>query len=234
MHTPAGDVEVPRTLKVLLVDDQRIMLAALHAYVAEADDIEVIGEARDGRTAIVQARALRPDVIVMDLQMPGMDGIEATAAILDSQPDAAILAVTTFHSGEYAIPALRAGARGYLLKSEEPEVILEGMRAVARGESVVSREITKLLIGSLEQSEPAFEPDPDVAVRAEQLTARERDVLTVLCQGRSNREISRALALSETTVKTHISSIMMKLGARDRVQVVVTAFTHHLLGAPGR
>lgn len=213
---------------VLLVDDQRIMLTALRAYLDEAADLIVVGEAQDGRSAIVQARALRPDAIVMDLQMPAMDGIEATTRILQERPDTAILAVTTFHSEEYAIPALRAGARGYLLKSEEPEVILDGIRATIRGESVVSHQIAALLISSLASQPPAAQ-DPEIAHRAESLTPRERDVLRVLCQGRSNRQISRELALSETTVKTHISSIMTKLGARDRLHAVVLAFTFRLL-----
>lgn len=217
-------------LRVLLVDDQRIMLTALRAYVAEADDIEVVGEATDGRAAVVQVQGLRPDVVVMDLQMPGVDGIEATARILEHSPGTAVLAVTTFHTEEFALPALRAGASGYLLKSEEPEVILEGIRSVARGESVVSREITRLLIGYLDSTGTVQKADPEVQERAEHLTRREREVLEVLCEGRSNREISRALNLSETTVKTHIGAIMAKLGARDRVQVVVMAFTHDLLG----
>lgn len=216
-------------LRVLLVDDQRIMLTALRAYIAEADDIEVVGEATDGRSAVLQVQGLRPDVVVMDLQMPGMDGIEATALILERSPGTAVLAVTTFHTEEFALPALRAGAGGYLLKSEEPEVILEGIRSVARGESVVSREITRLLIGHLDSTGAVQKADPVVQERAEHLTRREREVLEVLCQGRSNREISRSLDLSETTVKTHIGAIMSKLGARDRVQVVVMAFTHDLL-----
>lgn len=223
-----GSGDVP--LRVLLVDDQKIVLAALRAYVATADDIEVVGEASDGRAAVVQVRALRPDVVVMDLQMPGVDGIEATGSILEEFPGTAILAVTTFPTEEFAIPALRAGASGYLLKSEEPDVLLDGIRSVARGESVVSREITKLLVRALENSGPAHRADPEVTARADELTPREREVLAVLCHGRSNREISKSLSLSETTVKTHISSIMGKLGARDRVQVVVMAFSNDLLG----
>lgn len=217
-----------RPLRVLLVDDQKIMLTALKTYLGDAEDLQVVGEATDGRAAIVQARGLRPDVVLMDLQMPGMDGVEATAQIVRDNSAVAVVAVTTFQTEEYVIPALRAGASGYLLKSEEPEVIIEAVRAAARGESVVSREITRLLIRSVERT-PEKVADDDVLARAATLSARERDVLAALCQGRSNREIGRVLDLSETTVKTHISSIMLKLDVRDRVQIVVTALTNGLV-----
>lgn len=217
-------------LRILLVDDQPMVRSALRAYVESAPDMEVVGEAMSGTAARSQVRALEPDVVLMDLQMPVMDGIEATRAIAADHPDVQILALTSHQSESYVLPALRAGASGYLLKDEEPEDILAAIRTVQSGGSAVSPAIARMLISTVAtMGAPGSTVDHEIARRAGLLSDRERDVLEVLCRGRSNREIARELGLTESTVKTHVSSLMAKLQVQDRLQVVVLALSQGLV-----
>lgn len=214
--------------RVLLVDDQRLMLEAMRVFVSAAPDFTVVGEAVDGAVAVQQVRALRPDIVLMDLQMPRMDGVAATRMILSEHSHIKVIAVTTFHSQEYVIPALKAGASGYLLKDSAPEDIINGIRAVVAGEFVISPRVTDVLVRSVRE-----DLNPSIAARSTPedfgLSPREMDVIGLLCQGSSNREISQHLHLAEPTVKSHISRIMQKLDVRDRVQIVITAYRSGLV-----
>ncbi|WP_131104639.1 response regulator [Ornithinimicrobium sufpigmenti] len=215
--------EAPAKMRLLLVDDQQLMLQALRVFIENEDDLEVVGEASDGIVAIQQARALQPDVVVMDLQMPRMDGVEATRQLLETVPDVKVVAVTAFYSQEYVIPALKAGASGYLVKDSSPADIIAGIRAAVAGEFVVSPQVTEILVRSV-----VDHPEADLreTSSAEELglTDREMDVVRLLCEGCSNREIAQQLHLAEPTVKSHIGRIMAKLGVRDRVQIVIAAY----------
>ncbi|GAA1140399.1 response regulator [Ornithinicoccus hortensis] len=210
-------------LRVLLVDDQKLMLEAMRVFIDNVEDFTVVGEAADGVVAVQQARALRPDIVLMDLQMPRMDGVEATRAILEENPDLLVVAVTTFHSQEYVIPALKAGASGYLLKDSTPADIVAGVRAVVAGEFVISSQVTDVLVRSVREDQS---PAPAQRSTPEELglSDREMEVIELLCQGSSNREIAQQMHLAEPTVKSHIGRIMQKLDVRDRVQIVITAY----------
>lgn len=215
-------------LGVLLVDDQKLMLEALRVFIESAPDFEVLGEATDGRIAVSQARALRPDLILMDLQMPVLNGVEATAQILQEDPECKVVALTTFHSEEYVIPALKTGASGYLVKDSSPEEILTGIRAASEGEFVISPQVTDVLVRSVVEDNarvPARWPMPEDLG----LSEREMEVVSLLCDGKSNREVAEGLHLAETTVKSHIARIMQKLGVRDRVQIVIAAYRSGLI-----
>lgn len=211
-------------ITVLIVDDQHIMRTALRVYVGTDPALRVVGEAGDGQAALRQARALRPDIVLMDLQMPVMDGIEATRALVQEFPATKVLAVTTYQSSDFVIPALRAGASGYLTKDAEPEVVTEAVRKVADGESVLSTDATRVLIDTVRAEEPAPAPAPGAATVFDRLSAREGEILELLCEGLSNKQIARRLFVAESTVKTHLSSIMDKCGFRDRLQVVIAAY----------
>ncbi len=210
-------------LRVLLVDDQKLMLEAMRVFIDNVEDFTVVGEAADGVVAVQQARALRPDIVLMDLQMPRMDGVEATRSILAENPDLLVVAVTTFHSQEYVIPALKAGASGYLLKDSAPADIVAGVRAVVAGEFVISSQVTDVLVRSVREDQS---PAPAQRSTPEELglSDREMEVITLLCQGNSNREIAQQMHLAEPTVKSHIGRIMHKLDVRDRVQIVIAAY----------
>lgn len=209
-------------MRVLLVDDQPLMLQALRVFVDSDPGFTVVGEATNGVAAVTQARALLPDVVVMDLQMPQLDGIQATQQILEALPGTTVIAMTTFHSEDYVIPSLRAGASGYLLKDSAPEELLAGIRDAVSGQFAASPRVTEVLVRSVladprvgATSEPAATPE------SLGLSEREMSVIRLLCQGYSNREIGQELFLAEPTVKTHIGRIMTKLGVRDRVQIVI-------------
>lgn len=218
--------------KVLIVDDQQLMLRALRVFIDAEDDLVVVGEARNGRAAIEQCRALRPDLVVMDLQMPVLDGIEATRSITREHPEVKVLAVTTFHSEDWVIPALRAGAGGYVVKDSEPHEIVGAVRSVLAGEAAISRRVAATLVRSVvSDAEPAG-PRPEEVAALEGLSEREREVVALLCEGRSNREIAAALFVSEPTVKSHLSHILAKMGVRDRVQVVIKAYRTGLVAIP--
>lgn len=218
-----------KTLNVLVVDDQSLMRQAMASFVQFEEDMTVVGQGSNGVEAVDLALELSPDVILMDLQMPELNGIEATERITAQLPDTKILAVTTFHSEDYVIPALKAGASGYIVKDSEPEDIISAIRSVSEGNSVLSPSIARLLVDNLAE-EPA-QPTVNSAILAdwEDLTEREHDVVKLLCDGFSNREIAAELFLSEPTIKTHVAHIASKVGARDRLQIVVKAYRANIL-----
>jgi DNA-binding NarL/FixJ family response regulator len=210
------------TIRIVVVDDQPLIRQGFRMILAAQADIEVVGEAGDGASALAVVEATQPDLVLMDIRMPGMDGIEATRRM-----DARVLILTTFGHDEYVAEALRAGAGGFLLKDATPEELVQAVRVVAGGNALLSPEVTTRLIARVL---PALAPQPEN--RLSQLTERETDVLLLLARGHSNAEIARDLFISETTVKTHISHVLTKLDLRDRVQAVVAAYQLGLL-TPG-
>jgi DNA-binding NarL/FixJ family response regulator len=209
------------SIRVLLVDDDALMRAGLEAIFSSDRAVEVVGEAVDGREALARARELRPDVVLMDVRMPALDGIAATREIVASLPDARVVILTTFEDDEYIFGALTAGASGFLLKRTSPELLIEAIKAVAAGDSLLSPSVTRRVIDRM-----AALPSGEAVLdrRVEQLTTREREVLEQLARGLSNAEIARALVIEESTVKTHVKRVLMKLGLRDRVQAVIFAY----------
>ena len=214
----------PRSQKdihVLIVDDHTIVRKGTRALLAEVDSIVVVGEAKDGREAIAQADKLRPDVILMDLVMPVMDGIEATRRIAESQPDARILALTSFAADDKVFPAIKAGALGYLLKDAEPEALVEAIFQAHRGEPSLHPTIARKVLQEMRHpTKKPSAPDP--------LTAREIEVLKLLAQGKGNQEIADLLAITEVTVRTHVSNILGKLHMANRVQATLYALREGL------
>lgn len=206
------------TLRVLVVDDQALMRGGFSLMLGAEPDIEVVGEAADGAQAVEAARRLRPDVVLMDVQMPVMDGVEATRRIV-AEELGAVLILTTFDRDDYLFDALRAGAGGFLLKNSDPDDVVEGVRTLARGHALLAPEVTTRVIAELHS--PA---EQKRAAGLELLTARETDVLRLVAKGLSNAEIAAELVVGEATVKTHVSSCLSKLHLRDRVQAVVFAF----------
>lgn len=210
-------------IRVALVDDQALIRKAFALMLSVEEDIELVGEAGDGQAAITLAEAARPDVILMDIQMPRMDGLAATRRVRDNGYGYVIV-LTTFDRDDYLFEALEAGASGFLLKNCEPERLLEAIRTVADGGALLAPEVTRRVIAQAVHGRRSMAPSPALA----QLTARERDVLTALARGLSNAEIAAELFVSEATVKTHVSSCLTKLGVRDRVQAVIFAYEHGL------
>lgn len=208
-------------ITVLVVDDQELMRVGLKMVLGAHPDIEVVGEADNGATAVARAAELTPDVVLMDVRMPVVDGVTATGRILEADHGARVLVMTTFDLDEHALGALRAGASGFLLKDTPPEDLISAIRSVAAGDAVVSPKVTKRLLDRLIAEEPTASRDPEIL---EVLTAREREVLEEIAAGRSNAEIAGRLFLSEATVKTHVGRVLTKLGLRDRVQAVVLAY----------
>mgnify|MGYP000890345424 FL=1 len=211
-------------IRVLLADDQALIRMGFRMVLDAEVDIEVVGEAADGAAAITQAKALNPDVVLMDIRMPGVNGIEATAEITRTL-DTKVLILTTFDLDEYAFGGLRAGASGFLLKDTRPAELIEAIRTVASGEAVVSPRITRRMLemfaGQLPSGATASgQVDPRIA----SLTPRETEILRLVARGMSNAEIAAELVVSATTVKTHVGSVLAKLGVRDRVQAVVVAY----------
>ena len=211
-------------IRVLLADDQALIRMGFRMVLDAEADIEVVGEAADGAAAITQAKALNPDVVLMDIRMPGVNGIEATAEITRTL-DTKVLILTTFDLDEYAFGGLRAGASGFLLKDTRPAELIEAIRTVASGEAVVSPRITRRMLemfaGQLPSGATASgQVDPRIA----SLTPRETEILCLVARGMSNAEIAAELVVSATTVKTHVGSVLAKLGVRDRVQSVVVAY----------
>ena len=212
------------TIRVLLVDDQSLVRLGFRAVLEQEADLEVVGEAGDGARAVTMTRALRPDVTLMDVRMPTMDGIEATRRIVESGGPARVLVLTTFDLDEYVFAALRAGASGFLLKDAMPADLVAAIRAVASGDAVVAPGVTRRLIEAFAPHLPAANGRTPVEERLSGLTARERDVLVELARAQSNSEIAGRLCVTEATVKVHVSRILGKLGLRDRAQVVVFAY----------
>jgi DNA-binding NarL/FixJ family response regulator len=208
--------------RVLLVDDQALVRGGFRSILEGQDDIDVVGEASDGQEAIDQATRLKPDVLVMDIRMPRLDGIEATRRLLAApQTSARVLILTTFDHDPYVYEALRAGASGFLLKSAPPRELAGAIRTVAAGQSLLAPEITRRMIEDyVSRRRPGSGPPPELS----SLTAREFEVLGLIARGRSNAEIAAELFLSEPTVKTHVTRIFSKLNVRDRVQAVVLAY----------
>ena len=219
-------------IRVLLVDDQSLLRMGFRMILEAESDIEVVGEAADGASGISMAAALHPDVVLMDVRMPSMDGIQATASIVKADPDSKVLILTTFDLDEYVFTGLKAGASGFLLKDTPPAELLTAIRIVAGGEAVLAPTATRRLIDQFFPllPDPGRQQDRDTVLA--KLTDRERTVFTELAAGRSNREIASSLHLSEGTVKIHVGRILAKLGLRDRVQAVVLAYESGLI-TPG-
>jgi DNA-binding NarL/FixJ family response regulator len=219
------------SIKVLLVDDQPLLRTGFRLILASEPDIDVVGEAADGEVALTQVRALRPDVVLMDVRMPRMDGVEATRRITGAADGGGgvprVLVLTTYDLDDYVVEALRAGASGFLLKDVPADDLVEAVRVVHRGEAVVAPRVTRRLLDRFAASLPPSAPRPDPGLP--ELTDRERDVLLLVAKGMSNGEIAAHLVLSETTVKTHVSNLLSKLGLRDRVQAVVLAYESGLV-----
>ena len=215
-------------ITVLLVDDQALLRMGMRLVLEATDDLNVVGEAGDGNAALTQVAALDPDVVLMDVRMPGMNGIDATARITTEHPRTRVLILTTFDLDEYAFEGLRVGASGFLLKDAPPAELVRAIRTVASGDAVVSPRITRrmldLFADRMPESSATAELRPAVDPRVESLTPREKEVLQAVAEGLSNLEIAERLVLSETTVKTHVGRVLAKLGVRDRVQAVVFAY----------
>jgi DNA-binding NarL/FixJ family response regulator len=211
-------------IRILLVDDDQLMRAGLRLIIEQTPDLRVDGEAADGRQAVEVARRQRPDVVVMDVRMPVMDGIEATRQITGGPHPPKVLILTTFELDEYVFSALQAGASGFLLKRSPPEQLVEGIRTVAAGEALLSPSVTRRLIEAF-SSRPSRRENPRFA----DMTDREREVLVAIARGLSNEELAEELFISENTVKTHVKRVLTKLGARDRVQAVVMAYEGGLM-----
>ena len=218
------------SIRVLIVDDDALMRAGLRGVLSGDPAIEVVGEAADGRAALHRTRLLSPDVVLMDIRMPDVDGIAATRDVLSAFAHVKVVILTTFEQDDYIFGALSAGASGFLLKRTRPEELIAAVHTVAAGDSLLSPSVTSRVIERMAQ-----QPHVDVAddARVAALTQREREVLELVARGLSNREIAAALVIEESTVKTHTKRILAKLGVRDRVQAVIFAFEHGLT-APGR
>jgi DNA-binding NarL/FixJ family response regulator len=214
------------SVRLLLADDQPLMRTGFRMILEEAGDIDIVGEAQDGAEAITLAAELNPDVILMDVRMPGVDGIEATRQILARDPSARVLILTTFDLDEYAFSALRAGASGFVLKDVPVDELARAIHAVASGDAVVSPRITRRLLDVYATRLPDLSAGSSEPVQAalHQLTAREQDVLLQVATGLSNTEIAEKLVVSEATVKTHVGNILAKLDLRNRVQAVIFAY----------
>jgi DNA-binding NarL/FixJ family response regulator len=209
------------SIRVLLVDDQALVRSGFRLILETRSDMEVVGEAEDGLEAVALARQLQPDVILMDVRMPNVDGIEATRRIVDGGSEARIVVLTTFDADEYVYDAIRAGASGFLLKDVRPTDLIEAIRLIADGNALLGPTVTRRLLDRFADVAPRAEVET-AAMRS--LTVREREILRLLANGLSNAEIAERLYLGETTVKTHVSSVLRKLGVRDRVQAVIVAF----------
>jgi DNA-binding NarL/FixJ family response regulator len=215
---------------VLIADDQALVRVGLRKILESEPEMSVVGEAADGEDAVTEARRMRPDVVLMDIRMPVLDGIEATRRIVGAQPGTRVLMLTTFGLDTYVYEALRAGASGFMLKDAPPEEIAAGVRIVASGEALLAPAVTRAVIEEFAKQTPAAPMTPPVAV--EELTPREREVLDLLARGLSNPEICAALVISEATAKTHVARVLQKLDLRDRVQVVIYAYESGLV-TPG-
>jgi DNA-binding NarL/FixJ family response regulator len=217
-------------IRVLVADDHSLVRAGFRSILGDEDDIDVVAEARDGAQAVEAAVSQRPDVVLMDIRMPGMDGLEATR-LITRDPAAApkVVMLTTFDLDEYVYEALRAGASGFLLKDSPRHDLIAAVRAAAAGDALLAPSVTRRLIEAFARRPPETSPSPS---RLASLTARERDVLLLLARGRSNAEIAAGLFVSEATVKTHVGNLLAKLGLRDRVQAVILAYETGLV-VPG-
>jgi DNA-binding NarL/FixJ family response regulator len=217
-------------IRVFLVDDQELVRAGFAMVVDAQPDMRVVGEAGDGGEALARLAATAADVVLMDVRMPRMDGVQATARLVETGLPAKVIVLTTFDLDEYAFAALRAGASGFLLKDARPDAVLDAIRTVHRGDAVIAPSTTRRLIDRVAADLPVPVPGPDPL---DALTDRERQVLLQIARGASNAEIATRLHLSETTVKTHVGHILAKLGLRDRIQAVILAYDSGLVRATG-
>jgi DNA-binding NarL/FixJ family response regulator len=219
------------SIRVLLVDDQTLVRSGFRALLERTEEIEVIGEAADGAEAFERVQAERPDVVLMDIRMPGVDGLEATRRITSDERFANVLVImlTTFELDEYVFEALHAGASGFLLKDVEPEALRDAVRVVAQGEALLAPRVTRRLIREFVAQPGRHRPPPE---RLDELTDREREVMALVATGLSNEEIAERLVISPATAKTHVSRTMMKLHAHDRAQLVVLAYETGLARVP--
>ena len=231
------------SIRVLLVDDQALVRAGFRMILDAEEDIEVVGEASDGEQAVYSAKQFNPDVILMDVRMPNMDGIEATRKIVSADNGAVpesedtdpaldrprVLMLTTFELDEYVYESLRAGASGFLLKDVPADQLVAGIRVVAEGEALLAPSVTKRLISDFSAARAAKAAEENPPAGLDELTTREMEVFKLIARGMSNHEIATELVVSETTVKTHVARILMKLGLRDRVQAVVLAYESGLV-----
>jgi DNA-binding NarL/FixJ family response regulator len=218
------------SVRVLIVDDDELMRAGLRGVLASDPEIEIVGEAGDGRDAVYRARKLQPDVVLMDVRMPDVDGIRATRQLLDAGAGGdglRVMILTTFEDDDYIFGALNAGASGFLLKRTRPEDLIAAIHTIAAGDSLLSPSVTSRVI---ERTARRPAPDADRDARLAELTPREREVLDLLAQGLSNAEIAAALVIEESTVKTHVKRVLVKLAVRDRVQAVIFAYESGLRG----
>jgi DNA-binding NarL/FixJ family response regulator len=208
-------------IRVLVADDDHLMRAGLVELLTADPEIEIAGQASTGREAVEQARRLVPDVVLMDVRMPDLDGIAATRELARAAPEVRVLILTTFEQDDYVFGALRVGASGFLLKRTRPEELIAAVHTVAAGDSLLSPSVTRVVIDRMAQ-----QPTPELADQAklDELTPREREVLQLIARGLSNREIATALVVEESTIRTHVKRILMKLDLRDRVQVVIFAY----------
>ena len=216
-------------IRVLLADDQALIRLGFRMVLSSAPDIELVGEAETGSFAVDLTAALHPDVVLMDVRMPGMDGIEATRRIVSGTPHSRVLILTTFDLDEYAFAGLNVGASGFLLKDAEPPELIGAIRTVARGDAVIAPRVTRLLLDAFADQMPGGSPVTAPSPLVDRLTPRELQVLGEVAAGRSNPEIAARLVLSEATVKTHLGRILTKLELRDRVQAVVFAYRNQLV-----
>jgi DNA-binding NarL/FixJ family response regulator len=213
-------------VRVLLVDDDDLMRAGLRAVLSSDSRVEVVGEAGSGRAAVERVRALRPDLVLMDVRMPDLDGIAATREVTSASPEVKVVILTTFEQDDYIFGALNAGASGFLLKRSGPEELLAAIQTVAAGDSLLSPSVTRTVIDRM-----ARQPTPEIGPSRllDELTPREHEVLVLLARGLSNSEIAAELVIEESTVKTHVKRILMKLRLRDRIQAVVFAYESGLV-----
>jgi len=233
-EVPSGGAQHARgRVRVMLVDDDALMRKGLRLVLSSDDRIEVVAEAGDGRAAVQRSRHVLPEVVLMDVRMPELDGIAATRDLLATVPTAKVVVLTTFEEDEYVLGALRAGASGFLLKRCSPEELVAAIHLVAAGEALLSPSVTRRVIDHM-AAHPLLGEAADP--RLDELTPREREVLELIAQGLSNREIAAALTVEETTVKSHVKRILMKLAARDRVQAVIHAYEWGIVtpGSPRR
>lgn len=220
------------SIRVLLADDQQLLRSSLSILIGKEPDMEVVGEAGDGEEAVMLATTHRPDVVLMDIRMPGVDGLEATSRLL-GRPEAAdmrVIMLTTFEQDDYVMRALRAGASGFLLKGVEPSELLDAIRVVAAGDALLAPSVTRSL---LEKFAVLHEASPELRSQLEELTPRELEMLTLVGSGLSNVEIAEQLVLSPLTVKTHVNRVMMKFGVHDRAQLVIAAYEGGLITPSG-
>lgn len=225
-------------ITVLIVDDQPFQRMGMRMFLGGQDDIEVLGEAADGRQAVRQAQSLQPDVVLMDIRMPGMDGIAATRQIVEERTSATgpwVLLLTTFDLDEYVLAGLEGGASGFLTKDAEPPDLLSAIRAVAAGDAVIAPSATRRLIDRLAAQDqlPTPQQDTPASESVKRLTGREKEILVAIGQGMTNSEIAEMLVLAESTVKSYVGRIFVKIGARDRVQAVIIAYRSGLVRVDG-